>query len=86
MPVVNAAMKAVSRPLDPRKPFASPDIVTPSRVREMASLESSRKPMTEAIMTEMKLIWLPLGRSRFWASQKCLAVVAAAQRATMPIE
>ena len=52
----------------------------------MASLERSRKPMTEAIMTERKLIWLFLGMSRFCASQKCLAVVAAAPSARMPME
>lgn len=59
---------------------------TPLSVKLMASLESSRKPMSDAIITEMKLIWLFLGRSRFCASQKCLAVVAAAQMPTMPME
>ncbi len=50
------------------------------------SLESSKKPMIAAHMHEMKLIWLFLGRSRFCASQKCLAVVAAQATARMPIE
>ena len=52
----------------------------------MVSLERSKKPMMAAHMHEMKLIWLFLGRSRFWASAKCLAVVAAQAMARMPME